>query len=65
MSILVHSFLTRKGAHRIMSFKQKRWESVEKTSIDIATLVDRYLSACCSAGFSDKTIRSYNEKLGR
>ena len=40
-----------------MSFKQKRWDSVEKASIPIATLVDRYLSACRSAGMSPKTIR--------
>ncbi len=38
---------------------------MEKTSIPIATLVDRYLSACHSAGMSPKTIRGYNEKLQR
>jgi hypothetical protein len=38
---------------------------VEKTSIPIATLVDRYLAACRSAGMSPKTIRDYNEKLKR
>lgn len=38
---------------------------MEKTSIPIATLVDRYLSACRSASMSAKTIRGYNEKLGR
>ena len=38
---------------------------MEKTSIPIGTLVDRYLSACRSAGMSPKTIRGYNEKLGR
>jgi len=48
-----------------MSFKQKRWDSVEKASIPIATLVERYLSACHSAGMSPKTIRGYNEKLKR
>ena len=48
-----------------MSSKQKRWESVDKTSINIATLVDRYLSACRSAGLSLKTIRGYDEKLRR
>lgn len=48
-----------------MSSKQKRWESVDKTSINIATLVDRYLSACRSAGLSPKTIRGYDEKLRR
>ncbi|MAF84878.1 MAG: hypothetical protein CL875_00065 [Dehalococcoidales bacterium] len=36
-----------------------------KASIPIATLVDRYLSACRSAGMSPKTIRGYNEKLKR
>jgi site-specific recombinase XerD len=48
-----------------MSSKQKRWESLDKASIDIKVLVDHYISACRSAGFSDKTIRGYNEKLGR
>ena len=48
-----------------MSYRQKRWKSVDKTSIPIATLVDRYLSACRSAGMSPKTIRGYNEKLQR
>jgi hypothetical protein len=48
-----------------MSFKQKRWDSVEKASIPIAILVGRYLSACRSAGMSPKTIRGYNEKLKR
>ncbi len=48
-----------------MSSRQKRWESVKKTSIPITTLVDRYLSACRSAGMSLKTIRGYNEKLQR
>ena len=48
-----------------MSFKQKRWNSVEKSSIPIATMVDRYLSACRSSGMSPKTIRGYNEKLNR
>lgn len=38
---------------------------MEKTSIPIGTLVDRYLSACRSASMSPKTIRGYNEKLGR
>jgi len=32
-----------------MSFKQKRWDSLEKASIPIVTLVDRHLSACRSA----------------
>lgn len=48
-----------------MSSRQKRWESVDKTSIPITTLVDRYLSVCRSAGMSPKTIRGYNEKLER
>lgn len=48
-----------------MSTKQKRWQTVEKTSIPIATLVDRYLSCCESAGMSPKTIHGYNEKLQR
>jgi len=48
-----------------MSLKQRRWDSVEKASIPIVTLVDRYLSACRSAGMSPKTIRGYNEKLKR
>jgi site-specific recombinase XerD len=48
-----------------MFVKQKRWESVEKASIPIKTLVDRYLSECYSAGMSSKTIRSYDEKLHR
>lgn len=48
-----------------MSSRQKRWESVEKASIPIETLVDRYLSACCSAAMSPKTIRGYHEKLKR
>lgn len=48
-----------------MSPKQKRWESVDKASIPIETLVDRYLSACRSASMSPKTIRGYNEKLRR
>lgn len=48
-----------------MSSKQKRWESVDKTSINITNLVDRYLSAGRSAGLSPKTIRGYNEKLRR
>jgi len=48
-----------------MSVKQKRWQTVEKASIPIATLVDRYLSCCQSAGMSPKTIRGYNEKLQR
>ena len=48
-----------------MSSKQKRWETVEKASMPIATLVDRYLSACRSAGMSPKTLRGYNEKLNR
>jgi len=48
-----------------MSVREKRWQAVEKTSIPIATLVDRYLSACHSAGMSPKTIRGYNEKLQR
>ena len=48
-----------------MSVKQKRWESVEKSSIPIKTLIDRYLSECHSAGMSPKTIRSYDEKLNR
>jgi site-specific recombinase XerD len=38
---------------------------VEKTLIPIATLVDRYLAACRSAGMSPKTIRGYSEKLRR
>jgi len=45
--------------------RQRRWESVEKASIPISTLVDRYLSACRSAGMSPKTIRGYNEKSKR
>ena len=48
-----------------MSSSQQRWESVDKTSIPIITLVDRYLSACRSAGMSPKTIRGYKEKLTR
>jgi site-specific recombinase XerD len=48
-----------------MSSRQKRWESVDKASTPIATLVDRYLSACHSAGMSPKTIRGYAEKLRR
>ncbi len=44
---------------------QKRWQSVDKASIPIATLADRYLSACRSAGMSPKTIRGYDEKLKR
>jgi len=48
-----------------MSFRQKRWESVDKTSIPIAILVDRYLSTCRSSGMSPKTIRGYSEKLKR
>jgi site-specific recombinase XerD len=48
-----------------MSSKQKRWESVEKTSITIEILIERYLSACRSAGMSPKTIRGYDEKLRR
>jgi integrase/recombinase XerC len=48
-----------------MSFKQKRWESVDKSSIKIDILVERYLSACRSAGMSPKTLRGYNEKLQR
>jgi hypothetical protein len=48
-----------------MSSKQKRWQSVDKASIPIQTLVDRYLSACRSAGMSPKTIHGYNEKLRR
>ena len=48
-----------------MSSRQKRWESVDKASISIATLVERYLSACHSAAMSPKTIRGYNEKLTR
>ena len=48
-----------------MSSKQKRWQSVEKASIPIATLVERYLSACRSEGMSPKTIRGYDEKLQR
>jgi hypothetical protein len=46
-----------------MSSKQKKWESVDKTSIPIQTLVDRYLAACHLAGMSLKTIRGYHEKL--
>lgn len=46
-----------------MSSKQKRWESVDKASILIETLVDRYLSACHSAGMTPKTLRGYHEKL--
>ncbi len=46
-----------------MSSKEKRWESVDKTSIPIQTLVDRYLAACHSAGMSPKTIHGYHEKL--
>ena len=38
---------------------------MDKASIPIATLVERYLSSCCSAGMSPKTIRGYNEKLKR
>ena len=41
------------------------WQSVGKASIPIETLVNRYLSACRSAGMSPKTIRDYNEKLKR
>lgn len=48
-----------------MSVKQKRWQTVEKAPIPIATLVDRYLSCCQSASMSPKTIRGYNEKLQR
>ena len=48
-----------------MSSKQKRWASVDKASIPIETLVDRYLSACYSAGMSPKTLRGYREKLTR
>lgn len=38
---------------------------MEKASIPINTLIDRYLSSCRSAGMSPKTIRGYNEKLRR
>ena len=38
---------------------------MDKASIPIATLVDRYLSSCRSCAMSPKTIRGYNEKLGR
>ena len=38
---------------------------MDKASTPIVTFVDRYLSACHSAGMSSKTIRSYNEKLKR
>ena len=48
-----------------MSSGQKRWESVDKASIPIATLVDRDLSACRSVAMSPKSIRGYNEKLKR
>jgi len=48
-----------------MSSRQKRWESVDRASIPISTLVERYLSACRSAGMSRKTIRGYDEKLRR
>ena len=48
-----------------MSCGQKRWESVDKAFIPIATLVDRYLSTCRSAAMSPKSIRGYNEKLKR
>jgi len=48
-----------------MSSRQKRWQSVDKTSVSISILVDRYVSACRSAGMSLKTIRGYKEKLKR
>jgi site-specific recombinase XerD len=48
-----------------MSSKQKRWESVDKSSIKIEVLIERYLSACRSAGMSPKTLRGYDEKLRR
>jgi len=38
---------------------------VDKSSIKIEILVERYLSACRSAGMSPKTLRGYNEKLQR
>ena len=38
---------------------------MDKASIPISTLIDRYLSSCRSAGMSSKTIRGYNEKLRR
>ncbi|MBM3175779.1 MAG: hypothetical protein FJZ93_08690, partial [Chloroflexi bacterium] len=38
---------------------------MDKASIPIATLVERYLSSCHSAGMSPKTIRGYGEKMRR
>lgn len=38
---------------------------MDKASIPIETLVERYLSACHSAGMTPKTLRGYNEKLRR
>ena len=48
-----------------MSTKQRRWNTVDKSSIKIEILIERYLSACRSAGMSPKTLRGYNEKLQR
>jgi site-specific recombinase XerD len=48
-----------------MSSKQRRWNTVDKSSIKIEILIERYLSACRSAGMSPKTLRGYNEKLRR
>ena len=45
--------------------RQKRWQSVDKASIPIQTLVERYLSVCQPAGMSSKTIRGYDEKFKR
>jgi len=49
----------------MMSYKQKRWNTVDRSSIKIEVLIERYLSACRSAGLSPKTIRGYDEKLRR
>jgi hypothetical protein len=48
-----------------MSLRQRSRDSLDKASVPIATLVERYLSDCHAAGMTPNTLRGYREELTR
>jgi site-specific recombinase XerD len=43
----------------------QRWEQLDKTSIPIVEIAERYFASCRVEGKTPSTLRGYREKLGR
>ena len=49
----------------MMETKRLVWNQVDKSRIRLDRLVEEYLLVCRTEGKSTKTLRGYQEKLGR